>query len=53
MGGKEPFVSFGICRLEMRGLIIIWGVFIEEQLEISVTILCAIELSSNSIKKRH
>jgi hypothetical protein len=51
MGSKEPFVTFGICRLEMRGLIIVWGIFVEEQLEIAVTIFCTKTSPSNLTRK--
>jgi len=51
MSCKEPFISFGICGLKMRGLIIIWGIFVEEQLEIPVTVFCTMLLPSNPARK--
>jgi hypothetical protein len=46
MSGKKPSIGFSICGLEMGRLVVIWGVFVEEQLEIAVTIFYIIWLSS-------
>jgi len=44
MGSKEPFISLSICSLKVGRLIIIWSIFIEEQLEVSITVFCTVSL---------